>query len=480
MSKKLIWFSLIILLITLVATLKLISLSNSQESIRNEKNIINNFSPKTMPAGSDSQYNIDLTMNKDGKFNITATININNVSQDSWNDLVFYFIPNIFTEETSVELHNSLEVPSKVHFSKITLDGKQVDYHLEKDTLNIPLTKKLEPGNSVKVHFDYELTLPEGGLRFTKNNENYHLAHFYPMVATYREHNWNKEEYRFRGETYHTGFSDFKVSYDIPKEYTFVSTSETDGYPGESIGTFKVENVKDIFIAILKNPMVIEKQENNINIRVFGFEDKKDFYKEISEVAVDTITYFQENIGPYPFTQLDIVLDGLGMEYPGIVTANSIYHSNTVNPDALKRMVIHEIAHQWFYGIISNDPYHNAWLDEGLANFSTSLYHYSTSGEKIPYKSMNEGLESLKSLPVNLPLDEYEDNMSSYVYGKTSTMLWNLFKQNGGIEEAEKFLKTYYDNYKYKEIDDEEFVRFTKYYFNLKDDSLFKGWLLLK
>jgi len=475
-NKKIAGFTFIILLLSLVAFSKLTSLSKSQESIRNEIN----FSPQSVTAGSDSQYDIDLTMTNKGKFKINATVTINNASQDQWNDIVFYFIPNIFTEKTLLELQNSLDVPSIVNIHNIALDGKRIDYDLDKDKLTIPLLKKLEPGSSVKVYFDYEFTLPVGGVRFTMNNDNYHLAQFYPMVATYREHHWNKEEYRFRGETYHTGFSDFKVSYDIPEEYTLVSTGEPDGNPDKSIGTFKVENVKEVFIAILKNPIVIQKQKDNINIRIFGFEDKEDLYKEISEVATDTLTYFQEKIGPYPFTQLDIVLDGQGMEYPGIVTANSIYNSGTVNPDALKTMVIHEIAHQWFYGIISNDPYHNAWLDEGMADFSASLFHFATSGEKIPYESMNEKLDKLEQLPVNLPLDKYENNMSSYVYGKSSTMLWNLFRHNGGIEEAEKFLKAYYDNYKYKEIDSEEFVRFAKYYFDLEDDSFFEDWLLLK
>ncbi|PAV28210.1 hypothetical protein CIL05_17750 [Virgibacillus profundi] len=480
MSKKLIWFSLIFLIMISVLALKLITQSEREESIITENNTLVKYPPKTVPPGSDSQYDIELTMTKEGKLDLEATVILNNISQDSWNDLVFYFIPNIFTENTSQELNYPLEVPATIQLHNVTLDGEQVDYNLEKDTLSIPLSKELEPGNVVRVNFDYEFTLPEGGVRFTKSNENYHLAQFYPMVATYRDHKWNKEEYRFRGETYHTGFSDFKVSYDIPEGYTFVSTSEADEYPGKTVGTFEVNDVKEVFIAILKEPMVIQKQKSNINIRVFGFEDKADLYKEISEVASDTLTYFQENIGPYPFTQLDIVIDGLGMEYPGIVTVNSIYNSGPVNPDALKSMVIHEIAHQWFYGVTSNNPYHNAWLDEGLASFSASLYHFSTSNEKIPYESMNEQIGKLEPIPVNLPLDKYDKQMSSYVYEKSVTMLWNLIEQKGGIEEAEEFLKTYYDYYKYKEVDSEEFVRFTKHYFNLEDDSFFKEWLLLE
>jgi len=80
-------------------------------------------------------------------------------------------------------------------------------------------------------------------------------------------------------------------------------------------------------------------------------------------------------------------------------------------------------------------------------------------------------------LPVNLPLDQYESKMSSYIYGKAPTMLWELFNKNEGLKEIEQFLKSYYQFYKYKEIDSTEFMRFAKYYFDLKDDSIFEGWL---
>ena len=59
-------------------------------------------------------------------------------------------------------------------------------------------------------------------------------------------------------------------------------------------------------------------------------------------------------------------------------------------------------------------------------------------------------------------------------------MLWNLFEARGGIERAEKFLKSYYEYYQYKEVDSEEFVRFAKYHFDLEDDSVFEDWLLLE
>ncbi|MDG0029972.1 M1 family metallopeptidase [Priestia sp. Y58] len=440
-----------------------------------QKEMKRKYSPQGVPPGSDSKYDMKLNMDNTGKFHLDSTVTIKNISKDSWGELVFYFIPNMFTNKESSHLDN----PSAIKFYSITVDGVAANFKLEKDNLRITLDKKLNPQKTLKVNFSYDFTLPEKGLRFTENNGNYYLAQFYPMVATYRDHKWNKEEYRFKGETYHTAFSDFKVTYDIPNEYTFISTSEDDKYPSDSKGAFEVKNVKEIFIALLKKPLVVEREQDNVNIRIFGLDKDNPLYKEISEEAASALKYFQENIGPYPFKQLDIILDELGMEYPGIVTGNSIYTAS-VNDESLKRIVVHEIAHQWFYGVISNDPYNDAWLDEGFADFATLLYFTSKSKEDIPYKLMDREIKKLKPLPVNLPLDEYGESSSSYIYGKSNAMLWKLFEKRGGKKEAEKFLKSYYALYSYKEVDTQEFIRFTKHYFDLDNNAVFKEWLILK
>lgn len=455
--------SFVALLTLLIVVKQLLPEKTSEAKVSTENRTMKHFTPHTISSGSDSQYTIQLVVGKDGKFHVDTTVNIKNTSNDSWEELMFYFIPNIFTKSSMEQLDRTLKVPGTVQMNKMTVDGIPVSYVLEKDMLSAPLEKSIGPEEEVSADFSYEFTLPEDGLRFTKSGKNYHLAQFYPMIATYRNGQSNKEAFRFRGETYHTGFSDFKVSYDIPEGYTIASSSDNELFPSQRVGTFQINKVKDIFIAILEDPLVIEKQQGNITIRVFGFKDKEDLYKEICEVAAESLSYFQEVIGPYPFKQLDIVVNGLGMEYPGIVTVGSIF-GHPVNSKSLKNMVVHEIAHQWFYGVINNDPYKEAWLDEGFTNYF-----------ETPYESMYKMLEDLEPLPVNLPLDQYKN--SSHIYDKSSTILWSLFENRDGLKEAEKFLKTYYNFYHYQEIDTEEFIRFVKYYFNLEDATEFESWL---
>jgi aminopeptidase N len=67
--------------------------------------------------------------------------------------------------------------------------------------------------------------------------------------------------------------------------------------------------------------------------------------------------------GPYPYPEVDVVLAPFGrfsgMEYPTLVLSV---------PAAVP--IAHELAHQWWYGIVGDDEYRAPWLDESFATWS--------------------------------------------------------------------------------------------------------------
>jgi hypothetical protein len=70
--------------------------------------------------------------------------------------------------------------------------------------------------------------------------------------------------------------------------------------------------------------------------------------------------------GEYPYPRLTIgVTPGLtgGIEFPTHVFLGS--GVATVH-------LVHEVAHQWFYGLAGNDQYRDPWIDEGLATYGES------------------------------------------------------------------------------------------------------------
>ena len=102
--------------------------------------------------------------------------------------------------------------------------------------------------------------------------------------------------------------------------------------------------------------------------------------------------------GAYPYGEADVVLDNNfwfgGMEYPGFVL-------DLVSTTSLA----HELAHQWWYGIVGDDEYTSPWLDESFADYATDLYQGNTgSGCWMPSPTWRMSMPMMKLLLMVTPL----------------------------------------------------------------------------
>jgi aminopeptidase N len=72
--------------------------------------------------------------------------------------------------------------------------------------------------------------------------------------------------------------------------------------------------------------------------------------------------------GPFPFERLVVaVLPDIhgGIEYPGVILLGT---GQTRDATAS-----HEVAHQWFYGLVGDDQARDPWLDESFATYAEAL-----------------------------------------------------------------------------------------------------------
>lgn len=441
---------------------------------------LDDFEAETIPSNTDASYEMDVQMDEEGTFELDTHVTIENQSDDTWDHLVFYVIPNAFTEENKPE---DIEGASEVDMEEVEVNDANVPYSLEDDTLAIELENPLESGESTETDISYTFTVPEGGFRFSNIKDDYFLGQFHPMLATY-EDGWNKEDYNPTGESYHTDFSDFSVTYDVPEDYTVFSSADNEDTDAEETGELEMENIKEFFMAVMKTDdlEVHEEEYDGTEVRVIMGEDMKGS-KYYVDTAVGSLQFFDENIGEYPHEQLDVIVtddEEGGMEYPGIVTVME-------NMQAMEEIVSHEIGHQWFYGMVTNDAFHDPLVDEGMTQFATYLYIID-SNDAIDYDEMVENLEELFDgmidsddvLPANLALDGYEDNQEIYsysVYTQTAYQLLKLFQDHGEMEGALDFLHDYFETYQYEQIDTEELVNYLNSYLDLEMDDAFEEWL---
>ena len=101
-----------------------------------------------------------------------------------------------------------------------------------------------------------------------------------------------------------------------------------------------------------------------VRIRAFARAGARDVRANL-RAARRTVDALSRRLAPYGGRELDIVLLGGGvggfggMEYPELIFTMPFGN-----------VIAHEIAHQWWYGLVGDDQFHEPWLDESFATYS--------------------------------------------------------------------------------------------------------------
>ncbi|MGH9354654.1 MAG: M1 family aminopeptidase [Terriglobia bacterium] len=120
--------------------------------------------------------------------------------------------------------------------------------------------------------------------------------------------------------------------------------------------------------------------------------DKKDagYAAAYGAATKDILTYYASTFGLLPVRHLDIVeIDNGtvgGYSAPGVVALAARGFTNPVDTSLLA----HEISHQWWRCLVSPASANDAFLDEGLATYSSALYIESAEGETAFEDQMNQ------------------------------------------------------------------------------------------
>ncbi len=115
--------------------------------------------------------------------------------------------------------------------------------------------------------------------------------------------------------------------------------------------------------------------------------------------------------GAYPYGEVDVVLDNNfwfgGMEYPGFVSR-----------PGQSTAVIHELGHQWFYGIVGDDEYNTPWLDEGFTDYATDLQQGGTGTNCWNSVSWQSSAEKITNSMAYWDAHSSRYSTVVYTYGK--------------------------------------------------------------
>ena len=328
-------------------------------------------------------------------------------------------------------LLSDVQERSRVSMLEFTVGGAPLKMEfIEPDVIKVFLPYQLMPGDSVQLEGRFRFKLPAVFSRLGVEDDIVVCAYCYPRVAVYDRRGWHLLPYADIGEFYGE-YGRYEVSITVPEDYIVLATGkimsesalrqlhqldsltririrqldsikvlnrgkwkliidslkeadESFQYQGETsverklkTVQFVADNVHD-FIWVASGSWWLLTDTINLGDRnvtsVVAFKPwKYSTWKHAPSIIDTTVKLLSSWVGEYAYSAIYAVdaplKAGAGMEFPMLVV---VAHSASRDISLLKTVLVHEVIHQWFMGMLGFQERYYPWMDEGL----TSLYEW--------------------------------------------------------------------------------------------------------
>ena len=237
--------------------------------------------------------------------------------------------------------------------------------------LPVALDTPLSPGATATISMHVAISVPARNDRFGYSGGLTMIGTALPTLAIHDGSGWHLDPFIDLGESFYSVIGSYHVTLAVPNALstptTGVLVSSSDNGNGTQTRVYAANNVRDFEWAAGALDEVNGTDAGNDSVRVWyrPSEYSRAAAKRALATAIRSMNEFSRDFGPYPYGEVDVVLSPLpygGMEYPQIVFTRSGQLD-----------IAHELAHQWWYGIVGNDQFSSPWLDESFASWSEAL-----------------------------------------------------------------------------------------------------------
>lgn len=362
-----------------------------------------------------------------------------------------------------------------------------------KEIAHISLDKGIKPGETFTFSTPFTVKVPGNISRMAHIENDYMITQWFPKVAMYDTDGWHAMPYLNWGE-YYDNFGDYSVHITIPKNYvvaatgnlttkseiewlkkrseksneairkqdfSFITSDKNSSNTDSKTIHFEEKNVHDFAWFASKDFLVQNEQiqlNENHTVEAWSFFSPKaaDSWARSIEYLSESVKHYSNYLGVYPYKNVSAVngllLAGGGMEYPTITVIGDV-------GSQLFRVILHEVGHNWFQGILATNERENPFMDEGLNTFYEDLYfdELQATFRSNPF-SQTEITKHLhrhfaatqKDEANNKPAACYaKHNYSTVIYAKTA-MAFRFLRYYLGEELFYYCMQNFYSKYKFK------------------------------
>tara|TARA_R110002096_G_scaffold386418_2_gene580368 strand:+ start:70560 stop:72425 length:1866 start_codon:yes stop_codon:yes gene_type:complete len=398
--------------------------------------------------------------------------------------------------------------PDEIGFHKIKFlkqGKKELQFHIQETLLQAELIEPIPPGESTVFSMKFNSQVPVQIRRSGRHNKegvDYTMTQWYPKLAEYDADGWHPDPYV--GREFYGVFGSFEVNISIDYRYKIGGTgtlqnseskwtvlAEKEGLKSYELSSnkkkmrswkFKAENVHDF--AWAADPDFIRTSVMGPKNTELNFYYLPGDWQENWELLPSYTQSFFENMnrlfGEYAYPQFSVIQGGDGgMEYPMCTMLKG-----TGKLNGLIGVMVHESAHNWYYGMLASNEFQYPWMDEGFTSYAEEevlniiLEHNKANPHERAYLNHNYYMGLPDKEPLSTPGDYFEKNrhygISAYSRGEVFVA---QLKNIVGDESFSRIMLRYFEEWKFKHPKPQDFLKIAEEESGIQLDWYLNFWM---
>jgi hypothetical protein len=344
---------------------------------------------------------------------------------------------------------------------------------MEGAQLRIPLADPLPPGGRLDLSISFDSNLPARNAPYGYTERQANLGDWYPFVPPYIPgEGWLIRQPAGQGEHLAYEPADFLVDFELSSPTTaggqplIVAAS---ALPEGEEQMYRLEAGRAFAISISPLYQVQETSVGDVAVLSYTFPYHAAADRPALDESAKALGVFNQIFGLYPHSSLSVVeADFLnGMEYDGLIFLSHAFYDYYPGDQKsnLTLIAAHEVAHQWWYGLVGNDQAREPWLDEALSTYSESLFYEKAYPQMESWWWENRVTFHQPEGWVDSPIDQFGPQ-DFYPYRDAVYLRGALFledvRQGMGDEAFFAFLRDYLKRFSYRQARGEDFFVLAK------------------
>lgn len=367
-------------------------------------------------------------------------------------------------------------------------DGNPAD----QTVLSVPLAEPVQPGETITLDVVFSAKLPRifartGWDTGSSDSLFFFVGQWFPKLGVYETPGqryvpadapsgaWNTHQFHLNSEFY-ADFGSYAVTIDVPEHYAVGATGTQSAEAladGRKRLTFRADDVHDFAWVAGADLEVITDSWRSVSLRMLAQPDHRRQALRQIEAVKQALDYADRHWGTYPYATLTIV-DALGgssgMEYPTLITTATFYGAPRWE-GSTAMVAVHEFMHQYWYGLVANNEFEEAWLDEGITSYTEAriMDDVFGSGSLLRLAGLRIGTAEMYRLAYVLSDPEegvifrnsWDQSSGTYAktsYTKPATVLSTL-EGVLGRETLDRGLRLYFERWSFRHPTTRDFIQ---------------------